>query len=202
MAKRFTDQVQIGSQNLSTGFVQGTNSVLSRLNQFKQSTDRLVNIVETKRGQEEAQQASLEGKPFKKKEAGIAERILTGGISTNSYNKSLETAYFAGLGNDSKEALAAIEAESPDNITQFNEKAQGYISGVLQSVDPTVQGQVAQFLDNQLTNSRIRVHKNTIKKNKAEAVAESAKAVTSFGNEAATLSREGNELGAAKSTSL
>ena len=199
MAKRFTDQVQIRPQNLSTGFVEGSNSVLSRLNQFKQSTERLVGVVEAKRGKEEAQQDIAEGKPFKRKEAGIAETILTGGISTKAYNKSLETAYLAGLGNDSREALAGIEAENPDSITQFNEKAQGYISGVLKSVDPSVQNQVADFLDSQVTNSRIRVHRNTIKKNKAEAVAESSKAITTFGNEAASLAREGNPEGAAES---
>ena len=198
MAKRFTDQVQIGQQNLSTGFVEGSNSLLNRLQQFKQSTERLVGTVEAKRGEEEAQQAISEGKPFKRKETSIAESILTGGVSTAAYNKSLETAYLAGLGNDSREALAGIESENPDNITQFNEKAQGYISGVLKTVDPSVQNQVAQFLDTQVTNSRIRVHRNTIKKNKADAVAESSEAVTSFGNEAASLAREGNSTGAAE----
>ena len=96
-AKRFTDQVSIQSQNLSTGFVQGSNSLINRLQSFKQSTERLVDVVETKRGQEEAQQVQLQKEGGitqapKKKEVGIAEKILTGGVSANAYNKSLETA--------------------------------------------------------------------------------------------------------------
>lgn len=197
-AKRFTDQVGIQQQNLSTGFAQGANTLLNRLQSFKQSTERLTDVLETKRGEEEAKLAIAEGKPFKKKEAGLVEKVLTGGVATAQYNKSLETAYLAGLGNDAKEAINVIEAENSNNIGQFNDKAQGYVSGVLKTVDPSVRDKVAEFLDGQLTNSRMRVHRNTIKKNKADAAAESAVAITSFGNEAARLSREGNEVGAAE----
>lgn len=198
-AKRFTEQVGIQQQNLSTGFTQGANSLLNRLQSFKQSTERLVDTVETKRGEEEAQQATQEGKPFKRKEASVAETILTGGVSTKAYNKALETSYLAGLGNDTKEAINAIEAENPDNVAQFNEKAQGYINGVLKSVDPSVQNEVAQFAENQILNSRMRVHRKNILKNKADAVAESSEAITSFSNESSRLAREGNSTGAAES---
>lgn len=193
MVKRFTETVAVQPQNLSTGFVQGSNSLLNRLQSFKQSTERLVNVTETQRGQEEAQ-----GQPFKRKEAGFVETMLTGGVSTKAYNKSLETAYLASIGRDTKEAIAGIEAENPDNIMAFNEKAQGYISGVIKAADPSVREQVAQFAENQISNSRIRVHRKGILKNKAAAVAESSAAVTSFGNDAAILSREGNQLAAAE----
>lgn len=198
MARRFEETVGIGSQNLSTGFVQGSNTLLNRLQGFKQATETLIDVAETKRGQEEAQQAIAEGKPFKKKESSLVEQVLTGGTATAQYNKSIETAYLAGLSNDAKEALNAIEAENPDNITQFNEKAQGYINGVLKEVDQSVLPQVSQFLDSQLTNARMRVHNKTIAKNKADADAESKVAVDSFGNEAARLAREGNQEGAAE----
>ena len=202
-AKRFTDQVSIQSQNLSTGFVQGSNSLINRLQSFKQSTERLVDVVETKRGQEEAQQVQLQKEGGitqapKKKEVGIAEKILTGGVSANAYNKSLETAYLASLGNDTKEAINSIEAENPDNTLKFNEKAQGYVKGLLKGVDPSVQQQVAQFAETQVSNSRIRVNRKNILKNKAEAVAQSSEAITSFGNESARLAREGNQTGAAE----
>jgi len=198
VAKRFTDEVAIRQQDLSTGFAQGANTLLSRLQSFKQSTERLIDVTETQRGEEEAQQVIAEGKPFKRKEAGIVEQVLTGGVATAQYNKSLETAYLAGLGNDAKEAINGIEAENPDNIAQFNDKARGYVSGVLKTVDPSVRNQVSQFLDGQVTNSRIRVHRNTIRKNKADAAAESAVAVAGFSNESARLAREGNEIGAAE----
>lgn len=197
-AKRFTDQVAIQQQDLSTGFARGANTLLNRLQSFKQSTEQLTDVLETKRGEEEAKLAIAEGKPFKKKEAGIVEKVLTGGVATDQYNKSLETAYLAGIGNDAKEAINAIEAENSNNIAQFNDKAKGYASGVLKSVDPSVKNKVAEFLDSQITNSRLRVHRNTIKKNKADAAAESAVAITSFGNESARLSRDGNQVGAAE----
>ncbi len=197
-AKRFNEQVGIQQQGLSTGFTQGANSLLNRLQSFKRSTEQLTDVIEAKRGEEEAKIAIAEGKPFKKKEAGIAEKILTGGVATAQYNKSLETAYLAGLGNDTKEAINVIEAENSDNIGQFNEKSEGYVTGVLKTVDPSVRDKVAEFIDGQLTNSRLRVHRNTIKKNKADAAAESAAAVNSFGDESARLSREGNQVGAAE----
>ncbi|MDG1997041.1 MAG: hypothetical protein P8J14_11140 [Emcibacteraceae bacterium] len=211
-AKRFTDQVGIQQQNLSTGFTQGASGLLNRLNQFKKSTDRLITTTETKKGQEEAQQVNLEketvegslgrehqvtSKP-KKKESGFFEDVFSGGAGTAQYNKVLETAYLASLGNDTKEAINKIEAENPDNILGFNEKAEGYAAGVMATVDPAARQQVKQFIDGQVSNSRSRVHRATIKKNKANAIAESNEAITSFGNEAASLAREGNSEGAAE----
>jgi len=198
VAKRFQETVSIQPQNLSTGFVQGSNSLINRLQQFKQSSEQLISTVETKRGQVEAQQAISEGKPFKRKEASVVETFLTGGISTAAYNKSLETGYLAGLGRETNEAIAAIEAENPNSIIQFNEKVAGYASGVLSEVDPAVRSQVEQFISNKISNARIRVHGNTIRNNKKNAAAESAAAITSFSNEAAKLSREGNKLGSAE----
>jgi len=204
MAKRFQETVSIQPQDVSTGFAQGANTLVNRLQRFKQSSEQLIDVVETRRGAEEAQAVPLEKvegvtQAPKKKKAGIVETILTGGISTAQYNKSLQTAYLASLGNDTKNAINAIENENADNITQFNEKVAGYVSGVLQGADPAVRGQVSQFVEGQIANSRNRVHRATIKKNKSEAAAQSNEAVISFGNESARLSREGNQLGAAES---
>lgn len=198
MVKRFEETVNIQPQNLSTGFAQGSNSLVNRLREFKSVTERSIDISEAKRGEEEAQQAIAEGKPFKRREESGIESFLTGGISTAAYNKSLETAYLAGLGQDTNEAISAIEAENPNNIAQFNEKVAGYASGVLSEVDPSVRPQVEQFISNKVSNARTRVHGNTIRNNKKLAAAESAAAVTSFGDEAAILSREGNLIGAAE----
>lgn len=204
MARRFEETVSIQQQSLSTGFTQGANTLLNRLQQFKGATERLVDVTESQRGAEEARDVELQKvggltKAPEKRKAGVVEALLTGGVSTAQYNKSLQTAYLAGLGNDTKEAINAIEAENPDNIAQFNEKAAGYASGVLQGVDPTVRQQVSQFIDNTISNSRLRVHRKTIAKNKQAAAAESLAAVNSFANESARLSREGNELGAGES---
>jgi len=53
-------------------------------------------------------------------------------------------------------------------------------------------------LDNQVSNARARVHRNTIKKNKTNAASESLAAVTSFGDDAALLAREGDQLASAE----
>lgn len=201
MARRFEETVNIQQQDLSTGFTQGANTLLNRLQQFKGATERLVDVAETKRGAEEAQEVDLKKvggitQAPEKRVAGVLETVLTGGVSTKQYNKSLQTAYLASLGNDTKEAINAIEAENPDNIAQFNEKAAGYASGVLKGVDPSARQQISQFLDNTISNSRLRVHRKNIRKNKSEAEAESLVAATSFANESARLSREGNTVGA------
>lgn len=203
MVKRFEETVSIQPQNLSTGFVQGQNTLLNRLQQFKQSTEQLVGAVETRRGAEEAQQVQLEKeggitKAPKKREAGIAETILTGGISTRQYNKSIQTAYLASLANDAKQGINAIEIENADNIAQFNDKVAGFASGVLKGVDPAARQETEIFLNNQISNARNRVHRNTIKKNKLIAKSESLEAVNSFGNDAALLAREGNQIGSAE----
>lgn len=204
MARRFQEIVNIRQQDLSTGAAQGASSLLNRLQEFGRSTDKLIGTVEIRRGGKEAQAVELQKvggvtQAPEKREAGIIETLLTGGVSTAQYNKSLQTAYLAGLGNDTKEAINAIEAENPDNIAQFNEKAAGYASGVLQGVDPTVRQQVSQFMDNTISNSRLRVHRKTIAKNKSIAASESLAAVNSFANESARLSREGNEIGSGES---
>lgn len=201
---RFEEQQNIRQVNTDLGFEQASNSLLNRLNSFSKDAQAFATSKSIEKGIEQASSVSLEKEGGitqapKKRKAGIAETILTGGITTKAYNKSLETAYLASIGNDTKEAIAAIEAENSDNIGQFNEKVNGYASGVLKGVDPSIRGQVEQFVNNQVSNSRTRVHRNTIKKNKAIAFAESSEAITSFGNEAASLAREGNSTGAAES---
>ncbi len=191
MATRFQDNVQLQPQNLSTGFAQGAPSVLQKLQTFNKATESLIGSVEAQAGIEEAKGKDIS----QKREVGISEALLTGGVRTAAYNKSLETAYLAGLSNDTREQIAAIEAENSADINAFNEKVNGYINGALKEVDPSVQEQFLQFADNQVTNARIRVHSNTVRKNKRAADAESAVAIQDFGNEAAALAREGNVTG-------
>ena len=193
--QRFTGQVGFQQQNLGSGFAQGASSVLQKLQQFGRSTDQLIQVQQTQAGIEEAKG---ETDISKKREAGLGEILLTGGVKTAAYNKSLENAYLAGLSNDTREQIAAIEAENSDNIAQFNDKVEGYLAGALKEVDPSVQDQFIQFADNQITNARIRVHANTVRKNKRIADSESALAIQDFGNEAATLARQGNVTGSAE----
>lgn len=193
--QRFNEQVQVSAQPTDTGFASGMGSVLQKLQQFGQSTDRLIQTQQVQEGFKEAQG---ESDITKKREASLGEKILTGGVKTAAYNKALETAYLAGISNDTRQQIAAIEAENPNDIAMFNEKVSAYISGMSKEVDPTVRDQVLQFADNQVTNARIRVHGNTIRSNKQKAAEESSLAIDTFGQDAAKLAREGNVVGSAE----
>ncbi|MFB3100418.1 MAG: hypothetical protein ACE1ZM_03125, partial [Gammaproteobacteria bacterium] len=111
---------------------------------------------------------------------------------------SLQTAYLSSLARDTKEGIKAIEAENLNSIGAFNEKVSKFAAGVLKGVDPSVRLGIESFMNDQISNSRIRVHGNTIRTNKQIAASESFDSITSFGNDAALLSREGNEIGSAE----
>ena len=196
-AKRFTNQVGIGKQNLSTGFVQGSNSLRNRLQEFSQVTKQASKVLETQRGQEEAREAIAEGKAepgkFKRKEAGTMERMLTGGTAAKEYNKALETAYLASLGHDIQEKINEYKVKNIDDIIKFNNDVGGYLTGLYKEVDPLVLNDVKNYAEAKVSQSRMDVHKNTINKNKKIAFGKSIAGVDSFANEAYSLARAGNK---------
>lgn len=181
---RFDETVNIRPVRTDLGFEQASNSLLNRLESFSSSVKRNIAVGEAKEQKAQAVQSAKDKKQLE---------------ASRKYKKGLETAYLASLGNETKEGIKAIEAENPNNIISFNEKVSGFVSGIIKTVDPAVRDQALSFIDGQVSNSRIRVHSNTIRKNKADAAAESFAAVTSFGNEAAILAREGNVIGSAES---
>ena len=211
---RFTDVVPIQTQNLSTGAAQGILSLTQRLEGFKQSTEQLISAVETKRGKEEAALVPLEETTFKdgeeeftvtakpkKKEVGFFEAVISGGAATKQFNKSLQTSYLASLVNDKREAMAAIEAENPDNIGAYNEKAQGFEAvgprAVAEiEVDPSARQQIAQFMDNQITDGRVRVQGAAIARQQEIANIENTKAIEGASDAAVRAAREGNQVAA------
>ncbi len=201
---RFEETVNIRPVDTSTGFGAANNSLLSRLNQFSQQATGVARQKAVEKGVEEARQVELRKKDGltqapEKREVSFGERILTGNITQDAYNKTLSTAYLASVGNDVREAVRGIESKNPDNVVAFNEQVTGYANGVLGGVDQAVRPEVQSFLDGQISNARARVHDKTIKRNKAEAAAETSSAIQSLANESASLSREGNQLGAAES---
>lgn len=201
---RFTETSNIQKVDTSTGFAAASNSLLNRLNQFSSQAETVARGKAAERGVDEARQVELRKKDGltqmpEEREQSIGERILTGNITQKAYNKTLKTAYLASIGNDVMEGIKRIEAENPSDIVTFNEKAQGYTNGALSGADPEAQPELKAFIDGQMANARVRVHGNTIKRNKAEAAAETTAAIQSFANESASLSREGNDIGAAES---
>ncbi|NRA79844.1 MAG: hypothetical protein HRU18_16690 [Pseudoalteromonas sp.] len=200
---RFNETVNIRQVDTRLGGAADTNNLLSRLEGFASSSQALLQQRAAQQGASQAAQVELtkEGgitqAPTKRKDSAVSE-FLTGGISTKQYNKSLETAYLSSLGNDVVEGINALEAENPSNILAFNEKASSFAAGILRGVDPAVRQEVESVISGKTLNARLRVHRNTIKKNKAIAASESAAAIETFSNEAATLSREGNQIGSAE----
>jgi len=89
-----------------------------------------------------------------------------GSIEAQAHNKTLRNAYLASLNNDNREAIANLETANPDEITLFNDAANGYKRGVLNSVDPVSRAAVEQDLNNKITSARIRVHGRGIQKQK------------------------------------
>lgn len=203
---RFQETQNIRQVDTRLGTAQDTSNLLNRLETFAGSAQRLVTKKAAEKGLEQASQVELtkEGgitqAPTKRK-SSVAETILTGGVTTKQYNKSLETAYLASLGSDVLEGINSIEAENPSNILAFNEKASSFAAGILKGVDPSVRQEVESVISGKTLNARLRVHRSTIKKNKAIAASESEAAVEAFSNEAAKLSREGNQIGSAEAIS-
>ena len=201
---RFEETVNIRQVNTDTGFAQASNSLLNRLNTFGQQATGIARKKAAEKGVEEARQVELRKKDGvtqapEKREASFGERILSGNITQDAYNKTISTAYLASIGNDVREGVRGIESENPDNIVAFNEQVSGYAKGILGGVDQATRPEVQSFLDGQISNARARVHDKTIKRNKAEAAAETSAAIQSFSNDSATLAREGNQVGAAES---
>jgi len=202
-AKRFTNQVGIGRQDLSTGFVQGSNSLRARLQEFSQVTKQASNILETQRGQEEAREAIAEGKAepgkFKTKEAGTMERMLTGGTAAKAYNKTLETAYLASLGQDIQEQINEYAVDNVDDIIKFNNDVAGYLNGLYKEVDPSVLNDVKHYAEAKTSQLRMEVHRNTINKNEKIATEEIKSGISASLEEAERLALAGNVEGAKQS---
>lgn len=203
MATRFEETVNIRQVDTSTGFAAASNSLLSRLNQFSTQATGLARKAAVQKGIDEAQQVDLRKKDGltqapETREVSFGERILSGNITQNAYNKTLKNAYMASIGNDVRERIKGIESENPDNIVAFNEQVARFTKGVIGGVDQSARQEVQSFIDGQVSNARARVHDKAIKKNKAEAAAEIFLAINAFSDDSASLSREGNQLGAAE----
>ena len=204
MVKRFTEEVQLTPQPVSTGAAQGLMSLVNKLEGFKQQTEQLQVAIGERKGREEAAgvevERDVEGRTiapeFKKQ--SVTDIILTGGARTQAFNKTIRDGYLASLENDLRLDMATIEQENPDNITIANEKMEALRSGALKGVDPTSRPAVQKFLDSQITSARIRIQGKTLEKTKQEANASRRGAIKSAGNQAATMARQGDRVSSAE----
>lgn len=167
---RFQETGQLRQVSPATGVAQELQSLSSRLSQFKQIGAQL-----TSAGVQRAQQASQargtasgQQAPITR-EAGVTqkpefkEEKFFGGIEARAHNKALRSSYLASLKNDIRKGVARIESENASNLIGFNEGIQGFASGILKGVDPSVRQDVIGALDDRVTSSQISVQNATIK---------------------------------------
>lgn len=206
MVKRFTEQVQITPQNISTGAASGQMALADKLSAFGQQIDRNAANLGAKLGAKEAQEVEIQRDPEtgrvvapEKRKAGVADILLTGGARTQAFNKTVRDGYLAGLENDSRVELAKIEQENPDNIAAYNDSVEGLKKGILEGVDPAARNAVGQFLDNQIASARIRVQGKSLQKAEDASNATIREAIDRGADDAARFARNGDAQAAAES---
>lgn len=129
---------------------------------------------------------------------GFAGDLKREEIAENAaHNKALQAAYLASLDNDIRTEVSRIQAENSDDLAGFNEAVKGYSSGVLKTVDPAVRQEALLALDDRITNSRISVQSNQIKRQSAEAQAALQAALESSSIAASQASASGDSVTAA-----
>lgn len=190
---RFTETVNIQTQDLSTGAASGLETLSGKLEVFKQAAQRKVEAGKIKRGIESAKKVKLQ------KEQGITqapefkEPSIIGGVERKAHNKALRSSYFASLNNDNRQFIEKFRAENPDDLIGFNESSEAYRKAVLSSVDPVSRQLVSEDLDSKITSARIRVQTASIAKQRSEAVAESVSNINNAANAAARAARNGED---------
>ena len=106
------------------------------------------------------QTAAIEKQPLKKRE-GILSAFS---IRDRSYNDALESAYLSQISIDSKNAVARVKAQAPDDTIAFNKLMEGTRQGILDNVDPRYRDVVAGTLDNVINATKTDVFTNEVVK--------------------------------------
>jgi len=201
MVKRYSREVGIGSQDLSTGAASGMLSLSDRLTQFARSTDQLTQAIGERRGSEQGSQVELEKdekgitKAPTKRKHSVADVLLTGGATTTAYNQAVSDGYYASLENDIRGKLGELENTNRDSLTKFNEEAESLKSGLLKGVDPVARGATQRFLEAQIGSAQLRVQERTLNRHRDEAAATRLAAADAAGIDAARAARAGDVTG-------
>jgi hypothetical protein len=106
------------------------------------------------------QTAAIERQPLKKRE-GILSAFS---IRDRAYNDALESAYLSQISIDSKNAVARVKAQAPDDTIAFNKLMEGTRQGILDNVDPRYRDVVAGTLDNVINAAKTDVFTNEVVK--------------------------------------
>jgi len=194
MAERFTETVQLGVQDTTSGAASGLMSLSRKLDQFSQQqfaqAEQQIVTEETRKGQAAFQKGA---KPEFKEERFI------GGVRAKAFNAGLRNSYLAELANDARESLNKIELENPSDVQSYDTAAQGYFNAVIQNADPVSLPVVRQSLEKQISMGRTRVQENGFRQQAKEAKIAADKAWSGFAEDAARFARNGEGEAATES---
>ena len=134
------------------------------------------------------QAAAVEGQPLEKRE-GILSAFS---IQDNTYNDALESAYLSQISVDSKNEIAKVVAQAPNDTQAFDKLASSATAGIMSGVDQRYSDLVRNTLDNAVNTARTNVFAAEIDRNRSLAKATRIDATESNAREASSLARSGN----------
>lgn len=160
----FDETVNLQQVDTRTGAAQAFRSLGERLGAFK------------------AQQSQAIGQIVQK----VDERVQI-------QRKSALDAYKQDVELELREGLAKIAAESPDDLVTYNEKANAFMSSVIESTDPSIRQDMGEFADRLGSSYRIDVQTRNINKDRAEFLDKTENTISASVADAKRLARKGDQ---------
>ena len=118
--------------------------------------------------------------------------LLFGRKTAEAHNKGLQDAYVLGIERDNIEKINELQSQFSDDVDGFDKASEGLTSS-LGDVDPLVQDTVQQSLGRMISQARLTVQRNNIRKDQVRSEAERKSAGDSFSREAFSASRNGDQ---------
>ena len=176
--KRFDQIVNIQPQSTRTYAEKAIAPLVQRLEEFNAIQAQIVTKQLIPRLQQKAVERGEKsaGKyKFSINEMGITqppeykkERFI-GGIEIKAHNKALRAAYVSSITSDIREGIELARSMAPADVNKFNELALTHAYAMLNESDPSIKVYVSAELDRQITNNRISVQAENIKKDNEKA---------------------------------
>lgn len=140
----------------------------------------------TKAGELAGIKAAQEGTPVQTKD----EKSIY--LYDQAYNDALESAYFSEISTQARNEIKRLQAESPDDVEQFDKLATQYRDGVVNSVNEGYREIVDSTINNFIDANRVSVF--SAQKEKRRRLANEARIanINSSSIDAATQARDGN----------
>ena len=192
---RFEETVNLQPVQTRTGSVGALSSLSDRLQAFSNKAGAIAIDRAKQAGAAEAQQVELQKKDGVTQAPEFKDVGFIGGVADASYNKALRDSYLSSIATDTRKELSRIESENPNDVTAFNDAAEGFVNGLISNVDPSVRQATSQSANSILTDAQIRVQKKEADLNRKEAIKQRQNHIELASGEAQRLAREGNDIG-------